>query len=853
MTRSQNNIYLFLPSRFRSNSLVYILLVITVLVFANSTFNGYNYDDTLVTQNQPLTSSASLSSIHRIFSGTYYQDVSGHAFGYRPIVLLSFALEHSLFSENPFISHSINVLLYCLSGFLFFKLLHNFVGSDKAMVAFLASLIFVVHPVHSEVVASIKNRDEILAFLFVMLSGLSALKYLEKKSIYLVLFSALFFLVGMLSKKSIFPLVIVFPIAFLLLKGAHWKELLIITLSFVLPGAIIGSDFEISKFILLMIVPLLVIGLSYFFYSIKKHNLSNDKNTILFEESLLSIISWSFIGLAIYNLNLGYVFLSFLILTISKLEIKKNVFQILLQLVLVGYFFESYECFMIAFLISTAFVIYSLLNKKVDYLNIPMAILSAAGILYTSHNLIVLWLIAFVFLFYYLSFKNAKISILLVLIYLIISLFYFKIGLSQIALLLFSVVLNFNSLKSYFLTHLKTGIIISVFVSLLLVSFKLDYIPNFIESFTKTSGGKTENIQNYLKNLSLKNEISEGRRLEYMENTLVAPHTLNEKMATGLVVLGEYARLMIFPHELSFYYGYSKIMTTNFNNYKVWIYLLVYLSLFILGIYQIKKRPLISIGIAWYLVSIFLFSNWVELVAGMVGERLAFMASAGFSVFIAAVVFALKPSFNFFKPRKLEFVVIVFLLLLSVRTYSRNQEWEGPVGLMSTDIVHLENSAQANSMLALSLMNESVTNSTLSNETRIEYQKKAVIHLSKAISIYPYFFNYHFDLGRTYVVQHDYLKAKKAFVEAYKLQPENILALEELTRLCFDLKQKEETVYYGNLYLKINPYNEKINEFVAYICLLNKDFVGAKKYAERGLIYFPKNENFKHMIIDSSH
>jgi tetratricopeptide (TPR) repeat protein len=236
----------------------------------------------------------------------------------------------------------------------------------------------------------------------------------------------------------------------------------------------------------------------------------------------------------------------------------------------------------------------------------------------------------------------------------------------------------------------------------------------------------------------------------------------------------------------------------------------------------------------------------------MVGERLAFTASAGFSVFVAAVVFALKPSFNFFKPRKLEFVVLVFLLLFSARTYSRNQEWEGPVGLMSNDIVHLENSAQANSMLALSLMNESVTNRNLPNETRIVYQKKAANHLIKAISIYPHFFNYHFDLGRTYVVQNEYLNAKKAFLEAYKLQPENILALDELTRLCFDLKQKEETVYYGNLYLKINPYNEKINEFVAYICLLNKDFVSAKKYAERGLIYFPNNENFKHMIIDSS-
>jgi tetratricopeptide (TPR) repeat protein len=172
---------------------------------------------------------------------------------------------------------------------------------------------------------------------------------------------------------------------------------------------------------------------------------------------------------------------------------------------------------------------------------------------------------------------------------------------------------------------------------------------------------------------------------------------------------------------------------------------------------------------------------------------------------------------------------------------------------MSHDIVHLENSAQANNMLALSLMNESLTNNALSNETRIDYQKKAINYFSKAIVIYPYFFNYHFDLGRSYVVQKDYVNAKKSFLAAYNLQPENLLSLDELTKRSFDLKQKEETVKYGNLYLKINPYNENIHELVAYICLLNKDFISTKKYAERGLFYFPNNENFKHMIIDSSH
>ena len=129
----------------------------------------------------------------------------------------------------------------------------------------------------------------------------------------------------------------------------------------------------------------------------------------------------------------------------------------------------------------------------------------------------------------------------------------------------------------------------SVLGSMIYIGFKQD-LPNYFFKSLTTSSGEVENIQEYLKKLPSKSEISEGRRLEYMENTLVAPHSTSEKIATGMVVLGEYMRLMVFPDELSFYYGYSKIKTTNFNDYKVWFYLSIYLSLIIVGIYQIKKR-----------------------------------------------------------------------------------------------------------------------------------------------------------------------------------------------------------------------------------------------------------------------
>ncbi len=347
-------------------------------------------------------------------------------------------------------------------------------------------------------------------------------------------------------------------------------------------------------------------------------------------------------------------------------------------------------------------------------------------------------------------------------------------------------------------------------------------------------------------------EIKEGRYLEYVENTLVVPHSKKETVGTGFLVLGEYARLMVYPQELSFYYGFSKINTTSLNSFVVWISILFYLGLIGLALFEIKSNPVISIGILWYIACVLLFSNWIELVAGMVGERLAFTASAGFSIFVASVLFWIKPSFNFLKPQKTELFIGLILLLFSVRTMSRNSDWKNPITLMGNDIEHLENSAQANNMLAMSLLDESYKNTDLTNEVKNEYRNKAVIHLQKAIKIYPYFFNYNFDLGRGYITLNDNVNAKQAFLKAHKILPNNILALEELTKTCFDLGQKEETEYYGNKYLAINPRNENIQELVAYICLLNKDYQKTYSYAKRGLQYFPNNPNLNKMIVDSN-
>jgi hypothetical protein len=98
--------------------------ILVFFLFANTLGHGYNMDDAMVTRNHPLTSKG-LSAIGEIFTSPYYSDAMGYAYGYRPMVHLSFALEHDIFGETPGAGHFINVILFALSVILFF---HSYRG-----------------------------------------------------------------------------------------------------------------------------------------------------------------------------------------------------------------------------------------------------------------------------------------------------------------------------------------------------------------------------------------------------------------------------------------------------------------------------------------------------------------------------------------------------------------------------------------------------------------------------------------------------------------------------------------------------------------------------------------------------
>jgi tetratricopeptide (TPR) repeat protein len=156
---------------------------------------------------------------------------------YRPLSLVMFAAEWAIWGDHPLPGHVINVLLYGLLCFGFGYVLY--LWSRRPTLSMLAALLFAVHPVHTEVVANIKSRDELLSFLFLMLAwwAWQRLQHHQPSALYIGAGMAAFFL-ALLAKESALTFLPLFPLSILLFRQKPARMDYLQTLWLLLPAGI---------------------------------------------------------------------------------------------------------------------------------------------------------------------------------------------------------------------------------------------------------------------------------------------------------------------------------------------------------------------------------------------------------------------------------------------------------------------------------------------------------------------------------------------------------------------------------------------------------------------------------------
>jgi hypothetical protein len=182
------------------------LALFAFLLYCPTVLNDWSFDDILVANtNYDL----GLKGLWPTLTD-YYIKQEGFNFEYRPVAQVTLILERALVGESPAFHHLMNAAYYALNIWLVFGLLIRL--GLSSLFSFVITLLYVVHPVHTEVVASIKNREELLSFALSAASFRAWLRWARTDQRLMVAVGLFLFALAILTKKSCLPFIGIIPL-----------------------------------------------------------------------------------------------------------------------------------------------------------------------------------------------------------------------------------------------------------------------------------------------------------------------------------------------------------------------------------------------------------------------------------------------------------------------------------------------------------------------------------------------------------------------------------------------------------------------------------------------------------------
>ena len=272
MAKQKTNSDLFIPTikpytlfPFNKPAVPYIILgLIAFIFYINTIYNEFALDDGIVIHKNEyvMEGIGGIDSImKRDAYHSFYKQMNAKAQlaggRYRPLSIVSFAIEQEFIGKYPdghlppancwdenlngkpdadedinkdglyndndcltkgcMLRHFNNVLFYVLCVILIYAMFRNHLFSKYPDMAFVAALLFCIHPIHTEVVANMKSRDEIFSMIFICLTFINVYKFAETKLNKYIVWSSINFFLALLSKEYAVTLILVIPATLYLL------------------------------------------------------------------------------------------------------------------------------------------------------------------------------------------------------------------------------------------------------------------------------------------------------------------------------------------------------------------------------------------------------------------------------------------------------------------------------------------------------------------------------------------------------------------------------------------------------------------------------------------------------------
>ena len=200
-----------------------LLLLLALLAYANSVNGRFVFDDTVIVQGNDSIRGLDPAHLKQIFGQHYWKAVESKGGLYRPVVMLSYAVDYALNGEDPSGYHATNILIHALNGILVFLLLEQLFA--RRAFSLLSALFFALHPIRTEAVASIVGRAESLSACLALAAWLLYIRHCKSGRLRWLSLSVALFILAVLSKESAFAFVALLPVTDYVLGKGSLREI----------------------------------------------------------------------------------------------------------------------------------------------------------------------------------------------------------------------------------------------------------------------------------------------------------------------------------------------------------------------------------------------------------------------------------------------------------------------------------------------------------------------------------------------------------------------------------------------------------------------------------------------------
>ena len=194
---------------------VLLIALLGAIAYGNSLNGKFIWDDEALIRNNIYIKD--FSHITKVFSGNIEAGAGKKTSFYRPVQTLTYMLDYRFWGLDEKGYHITNTAWHISVALALFWLVN--ILFHERLIAVLAGLFFVVHPIHTEAVSYISGRAELLSAFFILLAFILYVKNLKAKNTGLYFGMILGYVFAILSKENS----IIFP-AILLLYHFSFKE-----------------------------------------------------------------------------------------------------------------------------------------------------------------------------------------------------------------------------------------------------------------------------------------------------------------------------------------------------------------------------------------------------------------------------------------------------------------------------------------------------------------------------------------------------------------------------------------------------------------------------------------------------